>query len=137
MPLRIRQKNTLRVSASTAEVRNYFDNLEDPDAEVILDDLLHEHDGTLSIAAAANENLPAGDIAAGGIRYVRIDCNRTFRISIDGGPQLIIEARTTSKGVLRAFFEAYLAPTTSINIANPDATNVLDGEFVICGDVVP
>jgi hypothetical protein len=133
MALRFRHTEKLKVSQTSGEKVQFFDNSDDPDAEQIFDDLFHENDGTLKVDESTNENISFGDVAT--VYACHIEADGDFDLSIDGGAAFSIKARTNSKGATLARFTAYVNPTTSINIANPSASAKLNGRYVVLGDL--
>lgn len=135
MALRLREKLTLKVSVDSAEQVQFFDNLEDPGAELINDELTQENDGTFSVAFGVQETISFGDIAV--VKYLHIEADGDFDLSIDGGADVRYEARARSTTGSLARYTGTVAPTTSVQVTNPAASGTLTGRFVVAGDLAP
>ena len=135
MALRFRRLEKLKVSATSAEKTQFFNNYDDDTAEQIFDDLIHENDGTLAIDASTTEALSFGDVTE--VFWCHVEADQDFSVSIDGNTAFPVRARTNSKGTKVAQFSAGVNPTTSIEITNLDATNPLAGRYVLLGDLTP
>lgn len=96
--------------------------------------------GKLNIAASGTENLPFGDVDSP-IRGFSIEADRGFNIVFSGGSD-ILQVRPavapTSGGAgtgAKIFVEC--DNVTQVAITNPDATNAINGTYVVWGEPTP
>ena len=133
MPLRIRDKQTLKISSTSDEKRQLFDNTNDPGAEIRTDLFTKSDDGNLTIAPTASKTIPRGDVAT--IRGVYIEADNPVQVSIDGGTPITITPPDAGK-MARLRLDVSLTSVQNVVLTNPALVGgvTVSGLWVVWGD---
>ncbi len=100
--------------------------------EIIIDNMQRLVSGKLNIAATVSEDIPTGDVDTPQAFFLEVD--RTCTLILNGGAETFTLVPAVSTGKARFFFEGTLS---QVNVTNPDATEALNGTFVVWGDLTP
>lgn len=137
MAIRVKHNVLVQISRDTAEKDKAFF----PETKLVtVDGWDRQSNSELNIAGGANENLSMGDVDA--VRGIYLEVNRDADVVLNGGSDTI-ELRLppgATQGGTGANDKAALflnANISQVNVTNTDATNALQGVYVVWGDPTP
>lgn len=128
MSIRVKHKVVVQTSLDTDTKRKLFYQDDDTTAEVVITAFDQQAGGTLSVAAAASENLPFGDVVD--VRGVYLELSGDCSVYINGSPDAIPVKTSSSTEVAKLFLEADI---NQVTITNTGSTT-LTGQFCVWGD---
>jgi len=127
MAIRVKHRVYVHTYEDTAGKNKLF--APDPElSEVVNDGFDKQAGGVVSVAVSSNEGLSLGDLTAVKGLFLRV--NGDAQVILNGGDAIQMR-KGPSGSTARLFIEADI---TSINVANPSATDVLNGVYCIWGD---
>lgn len=138
MPLRLKHKIVVQVTADTAQKQKRFFLDDDPVQETDVSSFAHQANSELSIDDTVTEALSFGDVQDA--RGIYIETDKPCDVFINGSatpiPMILAPASGSSSGAAKAklFLEATI---TQVSITNTVGDNsVLTGVYELWGDPV-